>query len=885
MDDLTPMMRQYRELKTRHADTILLFRLGDFYEMFFEDAHLVSKLLGLTLTGRGAAGNKAPMCGVPYHAAESYINKLIRMGHKVAVCEQTEDPKLAKGLVRRDVVQVFSPGTVVSASLLEEKANNYLAAVWAPAQKGDPCGLSYVDLSTGKFRLSQPETFDRLAGELVRIRPSELLYSADGAGLPPEKLKTLKETLEGCRFTPADDLGFEPESARAALLAQFRVLTLDGFGCEGKKAAIGAAGAILAYLKQNLFENLAHLTGLIYETGAGTMALDEMTRRTLAIEDSRPGEGSLFAVLDQTLTAIGGRTLRDWVRNPLVDVDAIRRRQQGVEEFLLSRAMADAAREELTEIKDIERIFSRISCGFANPRDLLGLKLSLRRVPALKRAIEPAAGGLLQSARARLHPLEELVALIESAVVDDPPALLREGGFIKRGYHAALDECVELSTHGKQWVKALQQQEIERTGIKSLKILYNKVFGYYIEVTKANLDQIPPHYIRKQTMVGAERFITPELKEQEQKILGAEEKRKALEQQLFRDLLKTAAQYGPQVLETAQAVGELDALQSLAMVALKHQYVRPEVDGGEALVIRDGRHPVIERALGEGKFVANDTEFDAEGRRVLLITGPNMAGKSTYLRQAALIVLMAQIGSFVPATAARVGVVDRIFTRIGAADDILRGRSTFLVEMNETAVILNHATARSLIVLDEIGRGTSTFDGLSIAWAVVEHIARRVRAKTLFATHYHELTELAVLLPGVVNLNVSVREWNDTVIFVRRIVPGGSDKSYGIHVAKLAGLPQTVVDRAFEILGTLETINYGRDGLPRLGASLGAGQGGAAGGEVQLTFFDPPAAPAAPAPEHPVVEELRKLDADRLTPLEALQKLHAWKRRVSAPGE
>lgn len=874
---LTPMMRQYMDAKEKYPDTILFFRMGDFYEMFFDDAKTVAKLLGLTLTARGKGESRTPMCGVPHHAAENYINKLIKTGNRVAVCEQIEDPKLAKGIVKREVTQIITPGTAVSASLLDEGSNNYMAAIMPQHNSNDEntvWGISFLDLSTGKFMLTEFSGQNLLINELLRLQPSEIIVPAN---MDAEVLKLIKQLPTRALITRFDELFFDHDTAYSLLTAHFKVHSLDGFGCQGAKRGISCAGAIVGYLKENKLEGLAHISSLSFYSSQDVMIIDEITRRNLAIEDTKTSDGSLISVLDCTRTSIGSRNLKDWVKNPLIKTEPINQRLEAVEQLICDPVLLEELKELLGQIKDIERILGRISCNFASARDLVALKNSFQIIPDLKKVLPDQSAELIEKVRNQLCELPELVEEIDRAIVDEPPAIVRDGGFIKQGYNPELDEILDLSHNGKRWLKNFQETEIGRTGIKSLKVQYNKVFGYYIEVTKSNLAQVPETYIRKQTLVNAERFITPELKDYETKILGAEEKRKELELYLFKQLLEKICVQTNLIHQTAQAIGVLDTLYSFALVSLKNNYTKPTVDHSDRLDIQDGRHPIIEKNLEEGQFVPNNTDLDCTGKQIFIITGPNMAGKSTYIRQVALITLMAQIGIFVPATSAHIGAVDRIFTRIGAADDILKGRSTFLVEMNETALILNNATSKSLIILDEIGRGTSTFDGLSIAWAVVEHIHSSIKAKTLFATHYHELTELSSSLNGVVNYNISVKEWNDEIIFVRKIVPGGCDKSYGIHVAKLAGLPAQVIQRAFDVLNRLEGSHLATPDANAFAKTAAKPQKQ----EQQLSFFDPPA--QVVFEKHPVVAKLENVNPVDITPMQALCLINDWKKLLTDP--
>ncbi len=805
------MMQQYRRLRTSiPADTLLLFRLGDFYELFFEDAKEASGLLNVALTKR----NGVPMCGVPYHAAQTYIAKLIKAGRRVAICDQTSEPQPGK-IVSRDITQVISAGTVSDLDLLESKRANYLGAVYAD---GNVFGFAYADLSTGEFRLTQAQDRQSLLDELARVSPSELLVA-------DEQQQQFKEIPNALGY---DSYAFLPEQAVFTLCEHFKVKSLDGFGCGQMSQAVAAAGAIVHYLKYQLRRKIDHLTALRCDAPADYVLLDAATQTNLDLVESRSARGtSLLAVLDRTITPMGGRKLRSWILQPLRNLPELERRQQMIADLLQEPDLLAAIRTELKSIRDIERAAGRLSQASGNARDLVALKTSLQQIPKLKAElaklieriefgaspVEAAVPAAKQSKQATRLPLQlqreihEMPALAEKlakALVDDPPFALKEGGIFCDGYDADLDALRQASREGKNWISHLQEREIAVTGIKSLKVRYNSVFGYFIEITKSNLANVPAHYTRKQTTVGGERFITPELKEMEAKILGADERAQNLEYQLFQKLRDETLREIEPIQQTAEAIAVLDAICALAETARLFRYCRPTLNETLRLVIKDGRHPVLDQTLVEEKFVPNDTSLDGEQKRLAVVTGPNMAGKSTYIRQVALIVLMAHIGSFVPAESAEIGLVDRIFTRVGASDDLARGQSTFMVEMNETSNIVNNATERSLVILDEIGRGTSTFDGLSIAWSVAEFLHDKIKARTLFATHYHELTKLAEDRPGVCNFNVAVREWNEQIIFLRKIVPGGADKSYGIHVARLAGLPKEILDRAKEILAHLE---------------------------------------------------------------------------------
>jgi DNA mismatch repair protein MutS len=812
-DGLTPMMQQYRRVKHQiPPDALLLFRLGDFYEMFFDDAKTASQLLNLALTSR----NGIPMCGIPHHAAETYIGKLLRQGRKVAICDQLEEAKPGK-LVNRDVTQILSPGTHFDAHLLHAERNNFLAAICGGDKE---FGLALVDLTTGDFKVTELSSAEQLHNELTRTRPSEVIVPAEWF----DEAKSMLAPL-ALPITPHDGWTFERETAFFTLRDHFKTQSLDGFGAGGLSVGIGAAGAALHYLQQSLRRSTSHIHRLTVYNVSDFMVLDVTTQRNLELLESARSDRrhTLIGCMDRTLTPMGARLLREWLTRPLKDVEQIHARQGVIATFCdASHVLADF-REQMGGVRDMERTLARLSVGTGNARDLVVLKESLVAAPKLKATLAGtlAPPPLLQTLVSQITEHPDLVDLITRAIADAPPLALKEGGLIEAGYDAGLDELRRAGTDGKAWIAALQQKEIERTGVASLKVRFNSVFGYYIEVTKANLDKVPADYIRKQTIANGERFFTPELKEMEQKILGAEERANALEYEIFQQIRAAAVKKSAPIQESASAIAALDVLAGLAELARHQNYCRPTVDDGDRVEFVDGRHPVLEQTLVEERFVPNDTLLDNREQQLLIITGPNMAGKSTYIRQVALLVLMAQTGSFIPATRATVGLVDRIFTRVGATDDLARGQSTFMVEMNETANILNNATSKSLIVLDEIGRGTSTFDGLSIAWAVAEHLHSAVGAKTLFATHYHELTELAVTLPRVKNYNVAVREWHDQVIFLHKILPGGTDKSYGIQVARLAGLPKEVLARAKEVLNNLEEASCkGKQNVPKQ-----AGQG------------------------------------------------------------
>ena len=833
---LTPMMAQYRRIKGGlPKDTLLLFRLGDFYELFFEDATRASALLNLTLTAR----NGVPMCGLPYHAANNYLTRLLKNGCKVAVCDQTEEAKPGK-LVQREVTAILSPGTHFDDRLLQAERNNFLAAVCA---YGSTYGLALVDLTTGDFRATELDSGKTLLAELDRLRPAELILPSEARALMEllgnQSDAGPRHSASGAQVVTYEDWTFQPETAVFTLREHFRVASLDGFGLKGRSAAVGAAGAVLHYLTQQLRRDVAHLTRLSCYQVADYLILDAISLRNLEILEplhrDSPRNTTLFGALNRTVTPMGARRLRDWLTQPLAAVGPIQLRQDAVAIWLSQLAGLQAFRARLLEVKDLERTLSRLSLGSGNARDLLGLRLALQQLPALRttlREVTPAPAdptSLLVTLAAEITELPALIELLERAIMDEPPLAIKEGGLIRDGFSPELDELRDASRGGKDWLAKLQQDEIARTGIPSLKVGFNSVFGYYIEVTKSNLSKVPGDYVRKQTVANGERFITQELKVMESKILGAEERATKLEYDLFLKVREEVLADLRPIQQTAAALAQLDVLVAFAEAARMHSWTRPIVEDDGVFSVRDGRHPVLEQALVEERFVPNDTQLNPATEQIALITGPNMAGKSTYIRQVALLGLLAHTGSFVPAASARIDLVDRIFTRIGASDDLARGQSTFMVEMSETANILNNATRRSLVILDEIGRGTSTFDGLSLAWSIVEHLHHQVGAKTLFATHYHELTELGstptgqvgagaamveetppdpaghrAALPRVRNYHVAVREYQEQLIFLRKVLPGATDKSHGIQVARLAGVPRPVIERAKDILRILE---------------------------------------------------------------------------------
>jgi DNA mismatch repair protein MutS len=874
-------MRQYREIKRGYPDAILLFRVGDFYEMFYEDAQVASKLLSIALTSRDkTSATPIPLCGVPYHAAQGYIAKLLKAGRTVALCEQVEDPKLAKGLVRREVVRLYTPGTLVDTEFLSPSESHFLVAVafsdaMASSAKGQSViGLACLDVSTGEFWMTefqgaQAET--QLMDELARLEPREVLHQDSTA-----HAGTCMAHLRGPRLCAQPSSAFNPKDAAQLLQTQFAVQSLDGFGCRGLTAGIGAAGAVLRYFRETQpTASLAHLRRLHTRWSSDSMHLDSATIRNLELVrplgfgEPRSGQdqSTVLSVLDRTATAMGSRLLRDWLVRPLLDRGAIQARLDAVGELKDRMQQRVSLRTTLRDVQDIARLSSRLTLGVAGPRELLALKQSVSALPELWSHLQPFSASLLTAVRESWDDCRDVHDSIEQAIKPEAPMSLRDGGVIREGYHAGIDELRKASTEGKGWIAALEAKERERTGIDSLKVRYNQVFGYYIEITKTHLSRVPTDYIRKQTLVNAERFMTAELKELEERVTGAESKLLALEQELFDQVRSRLANEVPRLQAMAQTVALLDVLAGLAETAALHRYVKPLVDESGTILIREGRHPVVEQLSSDLTFVPNDTALDCDGNRLVILTGPNMAGKSTYLRQVALIVLLAQIGSFVPATEAHIGLVDRIFTRVGASDNLSAGQSTFMVEMIESAHILNSATSRSLILLDEIGRGTSTYDGLSIAWAIAEYIQdrRHVGARTLFATHYHEMTQLEGLREGIKNYCVAVQERDGDVVFLRKIIPGGADRSYGIHVAKLAGLPPTVIARAQQVLAQLEQPDSTIEGTP-----------------VSLEKETPQT--SLPKP-HPIIEEMKQIDLFSMTPLDALNRLADIQRRIGPAGQ
>ena len=873
--EASPLMRQYREVKRGYPDAVLLFRVGDFYEMFYEDARAAATLLSITLTSRDkSSANPIPLCGVPYHAAQGYIAKLLKAGRTVALCEQVEDPKLAKGLVRREVVRLYTPGTLVDTEFLSPGESHFLVAVaftdaTAPSAMGQSViGLACLDVSTGDFWITEfqgARAEAQLMDELARLEPREVLHQAANA-----KALSCLADLRGPRLCAQPAPAFDFHDAAPLLQTHFAVHSLDGFGCRGLTAGIGAAGAVLRYVRETQpTASLAHLRRLHTRWSGDSMHLDNATIRNLELvrpcgADDRPGQEqpTVLSVLDRTVTAMGRRLLRDWLVRPLLNRDAIQARLDSVGALKDLIHQRVALRATLRDIQDMARLSSRVTLGVAGPRELLALKQSVSTLPVLRSQLHPFCTTLLADLRDSWDDCRDVHDAIEQAIKEDAPMALRDGGVIREGYHAGVDALRKASTEGKGWIAALEAKERERTGIESLKVRYNQVFGYYIEITKANLPRVPPDYLRKQTLVNAERFMTVELKALEDKVTGADATLLALEQELFEQLRGRLAHEVSRLQAMATTVAVLDVLAGLAETAALQRYVKPHVDESLTIRIRDGRHPVVEQLSSDLTFVPNDTALDCDGQRLVILTGPNMAGKSTYLRQVALIVLLAQIGSFVPAAEAHIGLVDRIFIRVGASDNLAAGQSTFMVEMLESAQILHSATARSLILLDEIGRGTSTYDGLSLAWAIAEHIQdrRHIGARTLFATHYHEMTQLEGLREGIKNYCVAVQERDGDVVFLRKIIAGGADRSYGIHVAQLAGLPPTVIERAKDVLAQLEQPDHTLTSRP-------------------LSFEPAAPSPSLPTP-HPLIDEVRQIDLFSMTPLDALNRLADLQRRI-----
>ena len=877
MEKVTPMMRQYLETKQEYKDCILFYRLGDFYEMFFEDAEIVSKELELTLTGKSCGlEERAPMCGVPYHAVESYLTRLVSKGYKVAICEQVEDPKLAKGLVKREVVRIVTPGTNLDTGALDESKNNYIMSIVCVDSR---YGVSAADVTTGDYFVTEIDSERKLLDEICKYMPSEIICN-DAFLVSGLDLEEMRHRL-GTAIYSLDAWYFDDQMAAQTLMDHFHVSGLSGLGLEDYDCGVIAAGALLKYLQELQKTSLEHMTKLEPYSTSRFMILDSSTRRNLELVETlreKQKRGSLLWVLDKTKTAMGARTLRSYIEQPLIDRAEIELRLDAVAELKKNMICREELREYLNPVYDLERLISRVVYQTANPRDLIAFKTSLKMLPPIRTMMNDLSSALLVQLREEMDTLEDICQLIEDSIEEDPPISVREGGIIKTGFDENVDRLRSARTEGKSWLAKIEEEEREKTGIKNLRIKFNKVFGYYLEVTNSYKDLVPDYYTRKQTLTNAERYITPELKELEETILGAEDKLVALEYDLFCQVRSQIASQVERIQRTAKAVANLDVFASLALVAEHNGYTRPKINEKGVLKIKNGRHPVVEKMIHNDMFIANDTYLDNKNHRISIITGPNMAGKSTYMRQNALIVLMAQIGSFVPAESANIGIVDRIFTRVGASDDLASGQSTFMVEMNEVANILRNATGSSLLILDEIGRGTSTIDGLSIAWAVVEHISnpKLLGAKTLFATHYHELTELEGKLDNVHNYCIAVKEKGDDIVFLRKIVPGGADRSYGIQVAKLAGVPEEVIERAKVICEELEDANMSniaknlnvQTGMPRKPARQPD--------EVdmaQISLFDT-------VKDNDIIEELREMDLTNMTPFEAMNKLYELQNKI-----
>ena len=869
IEKLTPAMKQFHQFKQRYPDCILFFRMGDFYETFYEDAKLCSKVLGLTLTSRDKGDNPIPLAGVPYHAVEGYLKKMLEAGYKVAVCEQVEDPRTAKGVVKRDIVRIVTPGTLTDDVLLDAKEDNFLCAVGLGAK--DRAAVSWVDISTGHFFVQQLSEA-KLLDELLRLSPAEcLLPDRRGELFEAETKKLAKDIIQLTKATVTERPSwyFDPYQAKQRLLKHFGVATLEGFGIsDGDDAIVPPAGAIIEYLNETQKTTLGHIRGLRKVDRKNFLQIDPASLRSLEILQTIRTEskkGTLLDCLDETLTGMGGRMFRSWLCMPLCDVGAIELRQETIEELKDSDAGLSDIRKLLTNISDTERIAARISTLRVTPRDLVALVGTLRQVPLLRQILQQFHADLLVRLAGQCDSMDELAGLLERAIEPECPSHLRDGGVIRGGFNEELDRLRSISRDGQSWLKKYQKEQAQRTGIANLRIGYNQVFGYYIEVGRSAADKVPADYVRKQTIKNAERYITEELKEYETQVLGAEEKALELEQQIFDDIRGQAAQYMGRLQALADTAAQIDCLTALAYLAKRRNYVRPKVTCGGALIIHEGKHPVLAEILAS-EFVPNDIEMGEGGGDILIITGPNMSGKSTYIRQVALLVLMAQTGSFIPAKDAQIGLVDRIFTRVGASDELVRGQSTFMVEMTETANIINNATEKSLVILDEVGRGTSTYDGLALAWAVTEHIANKIKCRTLFATHYHELTELAELFVNVKNCNVAVREWMDEVVFLYKILPGGTDKSYGIHVAKLAGVPQSILDRSKEILEELESTFTKEVTGDRLAKHKTKQP------DKDILFVEK---------HKSVLEKLGSIDINNLTPLEAINLLSQIRNEIA----
>lgn len=870
---LSPMMERYKVVKAEHPGAILLFRMGDFYELFYEDAQNASRVLGLTLTSRDKSSeNPVPMAGFPYHQLDGYLQKLIQAGFRAAICDQVEDPKKAKGLVRREVTRVVTPGTLTDDQMLDPRQSNFLACV-APSKNS--VGLAWLELSTGRFQLTELEP-SQLQDELARIRPAECLIPESAA--QDGQLRMRQPDPQSPVLTTRPDWCFSRDEAQRLLNEHFGTKTLEGFDIDDSPA-VTAAGVLLDYVRETQRTALPHISRLEPWRRTRHMMIDEATRRSLELAQTlRDGrrDFTLLGVMDETCTPMGSRLLAEWLSSPLMDIEQITQRQDAIEELISQLSLRDDIRELLKQTYDLQRLTSRIATGRCSPRDLVCLARTLEQLPRLRAKLAERRSKRLQTLEQRIELCPEAHTSITAAIVDEPPVNVTDGGVIRPGFNSELDEFRDLMRGGRQWMAAYQAKEIERTGISSLKIGFNKVFGYYLEVTAANRDRVPAEYIRKQTLKNQERFITPELKEYEDKVLRAEDRAKALEQELFAELREQVATFVPLLLRTADSMAEIDVLAGLATLASNAGYCRPVLTADPVMEISEGRHPVLDRLLPAGQFVPNDVRLGLNGSdesqraigRVQIITGPNMAGKSTYIRQAALISIMAQMGSFVPAKQARVGIADRVFARVGASDELARGQSTFMVEMTETARILNSATERSLVILDEIGRGTSTYDGISLAWAITEFLHDEIQCRTMFATHYHELTDLTTTLRHAANWNVAVQESNDDVVFLHRIVEGAAGRSYGIHVARIAGVPRQVTERATTILATLEEEHLNSEGRPKVPQRETSRQK-----RQQLSLFD--------FPEDPLLNEIRNLQVDHLSPMQALQELYRLRKQLT----
>lgn len=869
MSDLTPMMKQYLEMKKKYPDTILFFRLGDFYEMFNEDAKIASQILQIALTSRTAGEGrqiKMPMCGVPFHAANSYISKLINAGHKVAICEQMEDPQTAKGLVRREIIRIISPGTVIDENNLNKKTNNYLLSFYIDEKF---IGISYVDISTGEFvarEINKTDNFDKLIDIIISINPAEILLPEsykENKIYSKNIIERLKLEIEKLFINYYSDWNFQHDVAYEKIKKHFNILSSETFGIPEKSVTLITSGTLLIYLYETQKTVLYHINKITNYVSDKYMILDSVTLKNLEILDSEQ-KGSLLSlagVIDYTSTSMGSRELRKWLKQPLLDIKSIKARQEIIQYFINFSDTRTNLMDLLKDMADVERITGKLGSSNINGRDLISLKNSISLFSKIDKIIDDTTDELLvKNYKLSNQKLNDIYKIIDDSIENEPPISIKEGGLIKPSYNEELKKFKDISKNSKQWLSSLQENERKRTGINSLKVGYTSVFGYYIEVSKANLSNIPSDYIRKQTLVNGERFITPELKEYEATILGAEEKIKNIEYEIFLTIRNKLIEYINPLQEVCKKIAELDCLLSLAEAALKNNYVRPEITEDGVILIKDGRHPVVEKNLGYNEFIPNDTELDTKENLIMMITGPNMAGKSTYMRQVGLIVIMAHTGSFVPASFAKISLVDRVFTRVGASDYLARGQSTFMVEMIETANILNNATKDSLIILDEVGRGTSTFDGISIAWAITEYIHNRIKAKTLFATHYYELTEISDILPSVRNYNIQVKEWGNKIIFLRKIIKGSADKSYGIHVAQLAGLPQEILDKSYVILKSLEEANYNKNGKTKIGTISSERWD-----NNQMNLFD--------VENDKLKKEIKELDIYNLSPFDALSKL------------